>query len=316
MNSDEAAADRMDLPDEAGSLPATPVPDAEGIAQLIAVMVALRTPVTGCPWDLEQTFETIAPYTIEEAYEVADAIQRGDRADLRDELGDLLLQVVYHAQLAKEEGAFDFDDVAKSVSAKMIRRHPHVFGDRNGRRLAAHEVKGLWERIKSEERAEKAGIRAALADALGDAEVDDAGKPVSEPPSALDDVAVALPALLRAEKLQKRASRYGFDWGAWPPVIAKIEEEIAELKEAAAAGQSDAIEDELGDVLFAVANAARHLGVDPEAALRRTNEKFRRRWRHMEGSAAEQGVTLETLDLAQQEALWTRAKQAERGELE
>ena len=239
--------------------------------RLLAIMARLRDPVTGCEWDSVQTFATIAPYTIEEAYEVADACARGDMADLKDELGDLLLQVVFHARMAEEAGAFDFDAVAAAIADKMERRHPHLFG---GAETGGHH---LWEQIKAEERGEKGHE------------------------SALDGVALALPALLRAEKLQKRAARTGFDWPDPSGARAKIDEELAEIEAAA----PDEREDEIGDLLFAVVNWARKLGVDPEAALRRANAKFERRFRAMEEEAGERFASL---PLDAQEALWQRIK--------
>lgn len=241
------------------------------IERLLTIMTRLRDPIAGCEWDLAQSWATIAPYTIEEAYEVADAIERGDVADLRDELGDLLLQVVFHAQIAQEAGAFTFDDVVDAISDKMERRHPHIFGD------AVSTTTG-WESIKAAERAEKTD------------------------PSAVAGVALALPALLRAEKLQKRAARVGFDWPNAEGPRAKIDEELAEV---AAAGTPDHVAEEIGDLLFAVVNWARHQGVDPEAALRAANNKFERRFRAMERDA---GTALEALDLAAKEALWQAVK--------
>lgn len=239
------------------------------IARLRAIMARLRDPDNGCPWDVAQSFATIAPYTIEEAYEVADAIARNDIPALKDELGDLLLQVVFHARIAQEAGAFDFDDVATAISDKMERRHPHVFG-------AAE--KGDWEGIKAAERAHQA---------------DD---------SALAGVALGLPALLRAEKLQKRAARTGFDWPDADGARAKIIEELAEVD---AATDADAREDELGDLLFAVVNWSRKLGIDPEAALRRANGKFEGRFRAMEQKA---GTDFSDLPLERKEALWQQVK--------
>lgn len=241
------------------------------IDRLRAIMVRLRDPQTGCPWDVAQSYATIAPYTIEEAYEVADAIARNDIAGLKDELGDLLLQVVFHARIAEEAGAFDFDGVATAISEKMERRHPHVFGDAE---------KGDWEGIKAAERAKQ----------------DDG--------SALAGVALGLPALLRAEKLQKRAARPGFDWPDAAGARAKILEELAEVD---AAPDDDAREDELGDLLFAVVNWSRKLGVDPEAALRRANAKFERRFRAMENAA---GESFAALSLDEKEALWQQLKRS------
>jgi ATP diphosphatase len=243
------------------------------IDRLLAIMARLRDPVTGCEWDSVQTFATIAPYTIEEAYEVADACARGDMAELRDELGDLLLQVVFHARMAEEAGAFDFHDVAAAIAAKMERRHPHLFG------AAAEGGHHLWEQIKAEERGAKGHQ------------------------SALDGVALALPALLRAEKLQKRAARTGFDWRAPGGARAKIEEELAEVEAASDAERAE----EIGDLLFAVVNWARKLDVDAEAALRAANAKFERRFRAMEDEA---GEAFPRLSLDQQEALWQAIKQS------
>ena len=266
----------------AASLPSEP------LARLLAVMVWLRDPRQGCPWDIEQTFRTIAPYTIEEAYEVADAIERDDMDALKEELGDLLLQVVYHAQMASEAGSFDFAAVAAGVAAKMIDRHPHVFGDASIATAEAQTVS--WEARKAAERATKAGggIEAAT----------------------LDGIARALPALLRAEKIQKRAARVGFDWNATGPVIDKIEEELRELRAELEAGaiDRDRVEDELGDVLFAVANLARHCKVDPEAALRSTNDKFERRFRYIERRLAETNRHPSDATLEEMERLWIEAK--------
>ena len=226
------------------------------ISRLLEIMAALRTPVTGCPWDLEQNFETIAPYTLEEAYEVADAISRGDLVDLRDELGDLLLQVVFHAQMAEEQGAFDFGGVVEAITTKMIRRHPHVFGDDKAR--GAGMAKGMWDRIKAEEKAAKRAARIAKG-----LDPEDHGK------GYLDGVPVALPALTRALKLQEKAARVGFDWKDAKPILDKIEEEIAELREAIDSDDRAAVEDEFGDVLFALVNFGRHLKIDPEKARAR-----------------------------------------------
>jgi ATP diphosphatase len=258
------------------------------IARLIEIMASLRHPVTGCPWDLEQSFGTIAPYTIEEAYEVADAIERGDMDALRDELGDLLFQSVYHARLAEEAGAFAFGDVVEAITTKMIRRHPHVFGD-------AVAARGFWERSKAEERREKAAAS-------------------GEAPGLLDDVPVTLPGLARAVKLQKRAATVGFDWSEPETVLAKVREETAEIEAEMVRDPADTgrIEGEIGDLLFAVANLARHLRVDPDAALRRTNAKFERRFRHIERRLSEQGVPLAGAGLDAMETLWVEAKEAER----
>lgn len=263
----------------------------EPLARLLAVMAWLRDPKQGCPWDIEQTYRTIAPYTIEEAYEVADAIERDDLPALKEELGDLLLQVVYHAQMASEARAFTFDDVAAGIAQKMIDRHPHVFGDLDIATADAQTVS--WEARKAAERAAKAAPDAA-------------------PAGTLDGIARALPALLRAEKIQKRAARVGLDWKTVGPVIDKIEEEIGELRAELAAGAPDParITDEIGDVLFAVANLARHYKVDPEAALRSTNDKFERRFRYIEKKLTEQGRKPAEASLDEMEALWQAAKTA------
>ncbi|MEQ9558686.1 MAG: nucleoside triphosphate pyrophosphohydrolase [Rhodospirillales bacterium] len=257
-------------------------------ARLRAVMAKLRDPDGGCPWDVEQTFATIAPYTIEEAYEVADAIQRGDMAGLRDELGDLLLQVFFHARMAEEAGHFNYDDVARAIADKMVRRHPHVFGDAD---IATAEAQTVhWEDLKAKERAEK-------------------GETPAEDASALDGVAIPLPALTRAEKLQKRAARIGFDWPEAAPVIAKIEEELAELRAEMDGGTSQArLEEEMGDLLFAVANLARHLKIDPETALRRGNHKFEDRFRRMEKRLRGQGRDPADAGLDEMEAAWQAEK--------
>lgn len=266
------------------------------IETLLDIMARLRAPGTGCPWDLEQTFQTIAPYTIEEAYEVADAIARDDMIDLKDELGDLLLQVVFHAQMANEAGAFAFGDVVEAIATKMVRRHPHVFGDTDATSPA--DVKVNWEAIKDEEKALRVEARRA------------AGYPneTNQPESCLDGVPDALPALMRAEKLQKKAARVGFDWRNANEVIAKIEEEISEVRDAIHAGNREAIADEIGDLLFAVTNLARHLGLDPEEALRQGNRKFERRFKTMERSleAAQQSLAEASLD--DMEAAWQAAK--------
>lgn len=269
------------------------------IARLIEIMARLRDPETGCPWDVQQTFATIVPYTIEEAYEVADAIERGDTEDLRDELGDLLLQVVFHARMAEEDGAFDFGGVVEAITDKLIRRHPHVFGE--ARDLSPERVKALWDEIKAEEKrlkAERAGVP-----------VEDLARK-----GRLDDVPGALPALTRAEKLQKKAAKVGFDWGEPGPVLAKIREEIGELEEALADGSAGdaAVAEEIGDLLFAVANLARHVKVDPEDALRRTNDKFRRRFRHIELRLEAAGLTPEDATLDEMDVLWQDAKLMER----
>ncbi len=319
--SDAPPPDREDT-DAPGTL-------AAGIDRLLDVMARLRDPDGGCPWDLEQSFATIAPYTIEEAYEVAEAIRQDDRAALRDELGDLLLQVVFHAQMAREDGSFDFDEVARGIADKMIRRHPNVFGDDESEaRHSAPAQMRSWE-------AQKAAEREAKAEAEG------------RRPSVLDGVALALPALLRAEKLQKRAARVGFDWPGPEPVFAKVLEEVAELHEAAAAaetarepasspagdgaadpagsrgqaaqtpgdraGDRTAVAEEIGDLLFACVNLGRHLGVEPEAALRAANAKFTARFHRVEAALADSGQSAADVGLAELDRLWEDAKQAERG---
>ncbi len=264
-----------------------------GIARLLAIMARLRDPDGGCPWDLEQDFSTIAPYTVEEAYEVADAIDRGDLPALKDELGDLLLQVVFHAQMAREQGAFAFGDVVDAICDKMVRRHPHVFGDASFADAEAQTVN--WEAIKAAERK-----------AAGEADT-----------SALAGVSRGLPEWQRAIKLQSRAARVGFDWPDTAPVIDKLHEEIDEVRVELAAAPSperDArLEDEIGDLLFVAANLARHAKVDVGGALRRANLKFERRFRAMETIAAEDGTTMSALSLEEQEALWARVKRDERG---
>jgi nucleoside triphosphate diphosphatase len=280
----------------------------KSINDLIAVMAALRTPGTGCPWDLAQNFKTIAPYTIEEAYEVADAIERADISALKEELGDLLLQVVYHARMAEEEGAFAFGDVVEAITAKMIRRHPHVFGTEAER--AAGAAPGFWERIKAEERAEKAAPSSPRTSSPPPG-----GEAV---PSILADVPLALPALARAIKLQNKAARVGFDWPSLAPVFEKLKEEFAELEAAVssappgtAAGQ-DEIAEEFGDLLFVAANIARHLKIDPEGALRSANQKFVRRFRRIEELLAAEGRTPAQSTLSEMDRLWDQAKAEER----
>jgi ATP diphosphatase len=272
------------------------------IARLLELMAALRTPGTGCPWDLDQDFATIAPYTIEEAYEVADAIARGDFVDLTDELGDLLLQVAFHARMAEEIGRFDFGDVVQAITAKLIRRHPHVFGDAGG--LGTEAVNAQWAAIKAEEKAAKARAK----DGQSSSEAGENARPAR----TLEGIPLALPALTRAIKLQDKAARVGFDWGAVGPVIAKIKEEIAEMEAEIAADDRTAAASEIGDVLFAVVNLARHLGVDPEDALRQTNHKFTRRFAAIEDALARDGRTPEQSNLDEMDALWNAAKAAER----
>ena len=266
------------------------------ITDLIAIMARLRAPKIGCPWDLKQDFRSIAPYTIEEAYEVADAIERSDFDDLKDELGDLLLQVVFHAQMAVEEGRFAFGDVVEAITTKLIRRHPHIFGDLD---LAdAVAVKERWDEIKAEEKAERAAKRAANGETAGQH-------------GLLSDVPVALPALARAEKLQSRAGKVGFDWNDPRAVLDKIREEIVEIERELAVPERSAerVEDEIGDLLFAVANLARHLKIEPETALMRANAKFIRRFSHIETTLRAHGRGLEDAKLDEMEALWEEAKE-------
>jgi ATP diphosphatase len=257
------------------------------IDDLLEVMARLRDPERGCPWDLEQDFSTIAPYTIEEAYEVADAIARADLTGLEDELGDLLLQVVYHAQMAKEAGRFDFESVARRIADKMVRRHPHVFGEATVADAGAQTR--AWEETKARERREKARAR-------------------GERSSGLDDVPVGLPALTRAAKLQRRAASVGFDWPEAAQVLDKIEEEVAELRSELGDRSPERLRDEVGDLLFAAVNLARHLEIDAEAALRQANGKFERRFRSIENALAAQGRRPEETSLEELEALWQRAK--------
>ena len=266
-----------------------PTPSRD-IGRLIEIMAALRTPKTGCPWDLEQDFSTIAPYTLEEAYEVADAIARGDLDDLKDELGDLLLQVAFHSRMAEEQGAFDFGDVVKAITEKLIRRHPHVFGDAHS--CSPEAVKELWDRIKAEEKAARNGAKAD---------------------GALASVPVALPALTRALKLQAKAGKVGFDWNDPRAVLRKIREEADEV-EAELDGNPAAAAAEVGDLLFAAVNLARHLKADPEALLRQTNQKFERRFAAIESALAKRGKAPQDATLAEMDALWEEAKTAESGE--
>ncbi len=268
------------------------------ISALLKVMEALRSPDGGCPWDLEQTFETIAPYTLEEAAEVADAIARGDMLDLKDELGDLLLQVVFHARMAQEQGLFDFGSVVEAITAKMIRRHPHVFGNAGAK--TQDEVNISWAQIKAQEKAERAAARAK------------AGMPPDEDSGVLAGVPAALPALARAVKLQSKASTVGFDWNDPLQVLAKNREECDELEAEIRQDNRAAINEEVGDLLFAVANLARHADVDAEAALRQTNEKFRRRFAYIETALVQRGIAPEDAGLVAMDALWDEAKAAER----
>jgi len=263
------------------------------IRRLIDIMAALRDPKSGCPWDVEQTFASITPYTIEEAYEVADAVERGDMEELRAELGDLLLQVAFHARMAEEAGLFDFGDVVEAITTKLIRRHPHVFGD--GGAMDAEGVKRLWSSIKDEEKRKRA---------------ESGGQ--AQPQGALAGVPAALPALTRALKLQEKAGRVGFDWNDARAVIAKLREEIVEVEAELDQGPPEALSAEIGDLLFAAVNLARHVKADPEAALRAANTKFELRFAHIEGRLAESGRKPESADLDEMEALWTEAKARER----
>jgi len=274
-----------------------PIEPSGDIRRLIEIMAALRDPVRGCPWDVEQTFASIAPYTIEEAYEVADAIERGATEDLREELGDLLLQIVFHARMAEEAGLFDFGGVVEAITAKLIRRHPHVFGD--AKALNPAEVKALWGRIKADEKRLKLAAGA------------NSGRPEAKP-GALDGVPPALPALSRALKLQEKAGKVGFDWNDARAVLMKIREEVAEVEAELAEGSAPALKSEVGDLLFAAVNLARHLKVDPEAALRQANAKFERRFAHIENRLAERGQTPESAGLDEMEQLWAEAKANER----
>lgn len=269
------------------------------IARLLEIMAALRTPGTGCPWDLEQDFVSIAPYTLEEAYEVVDAIERGDFSDLKDELGDLLLQVVFHARMAEEQGLFAFPNVVEAITQKLIRRHPHVFG--NAKDLSPVEVKHLWDEIKLAEKAERRASRQAMGQA-----------PEPQEKTFLAGIPTGLPALTRAQKLTAKAAKVGFDWPEATQVIDKIHEELEEVKEAASSNDKGRIEDEIGDLLFSVTNLARHFGIDPESALRRTNTKFERRFGAIETSLARQGKSLEDATLDQMERIWMEAKKEER----
>jgi len=272
------------------------------IARLIEIMAALRTPGSGCPWDLEQNFATIAPYTIEEAYEVADAISRGDLDDLKDELGDLLLQVVFHARMAQEQNAFTFDDVVQAITEKLVRRHPHVFGDAGGPSTA--EVNVQWDAIKAAERAAKAA-RPTTGDAPARADQ------VPGREGALAGVPAGLPALTRALKLQQKAGKVGFDWNDPRAVLAKIREEADEIEVELASGRRDRTQAEIGDLMFAVVNLARHLDVDTETALRATNLKFERRFASIEHALAAQSKTPQDATLDEMDALWNEAKAQE-----
>jgi len=270
----------------------TPSRDISG---LLEIMAKLRTPGSGCPWDLEQNFATIAPYTIEEAYEIADAIARGDLDDLRDELGDLLLQVVYHARMAEEQSAFAFGDVVEAISRKMIRRHPHVFGDENGVITSGHVAEN-WDRIKAEEKAERAARRP---------------RQDAEHKSLLSGIKTGQPALTRALALQRKASTVGFDWNDPRAVLQKIREEADEIEEALDGGSAEELAAETGDLLFALVNLARHINADPELALRGANAKFERRFSYIERSLEAQGRSLDSASLEEMDSLWNAAKAEE-----
>lgn len=260
--------------------------------KLLKIMADLRHPERGCPWDLEQDYKSIAPYTLEEAYEVADAINRNDVQGLKEELGDLLLQVVFLSQIAKEKDDFVFEDVAESIAEKLVRRHPHVFGGQDGEIKTSDEQTESWEKIKAEERKLKAVVK-------------------EEQHSVLDDVPLNLPSLLRGSKLQKRASKVGFDWENLTDIFDKLHEEMLELQEAIVAGKQDAIEDEMGDVLFTMVNIANHLKVNPETALRRTNEKFERRFRYVEEKTLASGKRMQDSTLEEMDYFWNQAKKLE-----
>lgn len=272
------------------SLPTKP-PLASGLDGLLELMAQLRSPKDGCPWDIEQTFTTIAPHTIEEAYEVADAIDHGDMAAVQDELGDLLFQVVFYAQMAQEAGDFDFQDIITGITEKMVRRHPHIFGDQTGINSAEDQTAN-WEALKEQERATKAK------DAVGHQ-------------GALSDVSRGLPALMRAAKLQKRAARVGFDWPNTDPVFDKFREELAELEAEIAVDDAKAMEHEMGDVLFTCVNLSRKLGIDPETALRHANNRFESRFEYIETSLEDQGRDIKKTALEDLELLWTEAKTKE-----
>jgi ATP diphosphatase len=275
------------MPEDRSSSESVTRDPGAGVARLLEVMARLRDPAAGCPWDIEQDFDSIAPYTVEEAYEVADAIARRDMGELRDELGDLLLQVVYHARMAEEAGIFDFAEVVGAISGKMVRRHPHVFGDA-GRDKSAEEQTRDWEKIKAAEREARPG-------------------------GALAGIAVGLPALTRAVKLQDRAARVGFDWPDAGSVLDKVAEEARELVEARDEGATARLAEEYGDLMFVMANLARHLKLDPEAALRAANAKFTRRFEAIEAALAAEGRSPRGATLAEMDALWDGAKRAERG---
>ncbi len=296
MTSDDRVATAVNAAEQIDRLNAKAARDEPmSVGDLLTLMAVLRDPSHGCPWDQKQTFSTIAPYTIEEAYEVADAIARGDISGVKEELGDLLLQVVYHAQMAQEDDQFTFEHVADAITRKMIRRHPHVFGDEETRDNI--DIRGLWERIKAEE-------AMAKQEAAGTA--DDADQ------SILDGVTPGLPALARSVKLQKKAARVGFDWPEPGQMLAKVREELAEFEQELGAGDRDGMEEEMGDLLFILANLSRALSIDPEAALRRANAKFERRFRHIERRLRENGRAPEDATLEEMEGFWREAKDREK----
>jgi ATP diphosphatase len=265
------------------------------ISRLLEIMAALRNPESGCPWDVVQTFETIVPYTLEEAHEVADAVERNDMPDLCEELGDLLLQVVFHARMAEELGHFDIGDVIFAITEKMIRRHPHVFGDEDVRSTGM--AKGMWNRIKAEEKAIRAQKRASLGQGR-------------QSEAFLDAVPSSLPAIAQSVKLQEQAAKVGFDWTEPAPILDKIEEEIDELRDVMGGSNAEKVKEEYGDILFAMMNLGRRLGIDPDTALRKTNTKFRKRFGYVETSLRNHGVALENAGLSRMEELWQQAKGA------
>ena len=293
-----------DVRGEGGLLPSRHMKPSPDIARLIEIMAALRTPGSGCPWDLEQNFQTIAPYTIEEAYEVADAIGRGDLDDLKDELGDLLLQVAFHTRMAEEQGVFAFGDVVQAINEKLIRRHPHVFGDKGG--MSTSEVNVQWDQIKAQEKEAKKAARAKTR--KGPTPVES----TTGRAGALSGVSPGLPALARALKLQQKASKVGFDWNSAKAVIDKIREETDEIEAELVNGEAGRVKEEIGDLLFVVVNLARHLGVDPETALRMCNLKVERRFAAIEDGLAAVGKRPEDATLAEMDALWDAAKEREK----
>lgn len=296
MTGDDQDRPRIDAATRIEQLNAKAAGDAPlSVEDLLTLMMVLRDSSRGCPWDQQQTFSTIAPYTIEEAYEVADAIARGDIAHLKEELGDLLLQVVYHAQMAQEDGAFDFAGVADAITRKMIRRHPHVFGDEEVR--ASIDIRGLWDRIKAEE---------------AKAKHNDTETPGQASDSILDSVAPGLPVLARSVKLQKKAAKVGFDWPEIGQMFAKVREELTEFEQEFDAEHYDGMEEEMGDLLFVLANLSRALSIDPETALRRANVKFERRFRYIERRLQENGRIPNEATLEEMEVYWREAKDREK----